>query len=78
MSLSASIRKRRAGGFALEVDFSVPSGITMLFGESGSGKTTVLRCIAGLLRPDPPVAEVAPVGLCMPRELCGRRCNTWL
>ena|SRR5215471_3704863 len=42
----------RADGFALDVDFSVPAGVTILFGPSGSGKTTVLRCIAGIVRPE--------------------------
>ncbi len=38
-------------GFSLDVDLDLPgSGITALFGRSGSGKTTVLRCIAGLER----------------------------
>lgn len=37
--------------YTLEVDLTLPSqGITVLFGESGSGKTSVLRCIAGLER----------------------------
>lgn len=37
--------------FTLDVDQHLPiRGITVLFGASGSGKTTVLRCIAGLER----------------------------
>lgn len=36
-------------GFSLEVDLRLPpAGITVLFGHSGSGKTSVLRCVAGL------------------------------
>ncbi len=38
-------------GFELDVDLSLPGqGVTALFGRSGSGKTTVLRAIAGLER----------------------------
>ncbi|MBN2990137.1 molybdenum ABC transporter ATP-binding protein [Pseudomonas cedrina subsp. fulgida] len=38
-------------GFALDVDVHVPGrGVTALYGHSGSGKTTCLRCIAGLER----------------------------
>ncbi len=41
----------RSGGFELKVNFEFPEkGITVIFGESGSGKTTVLRCVAGLER----------------------------
>jgi molybdate transport system ATP-binding protein len=35
--------------FELDVEIAIPGqGITAIFGESGSGKTSLLRCIAGL------------------------------
>ena len=39
-------------GFALDVAFRAPPGVTVLFGRSGSGKTTVVNAVAGLLMPD--------------------------
>ena len=39
----------RRGDFSLDVDIDIPmQGITGIFGESGTGKTSLLRCIAGL------------------------------
>ncbi|QKT03334.1 molybdenum ABC transporter ATP-binding protein [Ectothiorhodospiraceae bacterium 2226] len=41
----------RLGEFDLDVALTAPGrGVTALFGHSGSGKTTVLRCMAGLER----------------------------
>lgn len=40
------------GGFRLDAAFTAPPGITVLFGRSGSGKTTIVNAVAGLLRPD--------------------------
>jgi len=53
-TLIASIRKQRTGAtpFDLAVDLELPIGITILFGASGAGKTTILDCIAGLTTPD--------------------------
>lgn len=39
-------------GFALDVQFDAPPGVTVLFGRSGTGKTTVVQAVAGLLRAD--------------------------
>ena len=40
------------GDFALDVDLELPlRGISGVFGESGSGKTSLLRCVAGLAHP---------------------------
>jgi molybdate transport system ATP-binding protein len=52
MTLSVGIATQLSPQFALDVTFSAPPGITILFGASGSGKTTVLRAVAGLTRPD--------------------------
>ncbi|MDO7630214.1 MAG: ATP-binding cassette domain-containing protein, partial [Loktanella sp.] len=44
--------KKRLGDFALDVGFEAPRGVTAIFGRSGSGKTSVINAIAGLMRPD--------------------------
>src|SRR5262245_45497113 len=40
----------RVGSFALDAQFSTGGGVTVLFGRSGAGKSTVLNLIAGLAR----------------------------
>jgi molybdate transport system ATP-binding protein len=44
--------RRRVANFELQVDFTIPAGISILFGASGAGKTTLLDCVAGLVTPD--------------------------
>jgi molybdate transport system ATP-binding protein len=53
--LTVAIERRFASGATVAADFSLPldaGSIAVLFGASGAGKTTVLRTIAGLERPD--------------------------
>lgn len=51
MSLEVDIR-HRLGAFSVEAAFSADKGVTALFGRSGSGKTSLINIIAGLMRPD--------------------------
>jgi molybdate transport system ATP-binding protein len=54
MAASPEIRFRlqgRFGGFALDAEAAFPAhGVTALVGPSGAGKTSLLRCLAGLAR----------------------------
>jgi molybdate transport system ATP-binding protein len=46
-------------GFTLDMDLHLPGrGVTALYGHSGSGKTTCLRCIAGLERAEDGFVQV--------------------
>lgn len=63
MTLSVRLT-HRLPDFALDVTFEAPPGLTVLFGRSGSGKTTIINAVAGLLRPD--MAKIAVNG----RVLC--------
>jgi len=44
--------KTRLGEFSLDAGFTTEGGVTAIFGRSGSGKTTVINIVAGLLRPE--------------------------
>jgi molybdate transport system ATP-binding protein len=44
--------RKRYPGFTLELDVALSAGITAIFGASGSGKSTILNCIAGITKPD--------------------------
>jgi molybdate transport system ATP-binding protein len=50
MTLDVALR-HAFPGFDLDVQFAAPGGVTALFGRSGSGKTTIVNAVAGLMRP---------------------------
>lgn len=62
MELSGLIHariERAYADFSLNVDLQLPGrGVSALYGHSGSGKTTCLRCLAGLERADTAYIEV--------------------
>jgi molybdate transport system ATP-binding protein len=44
--------QKQLSDFTLDVAFTVPDGVTVLFGRSGAGKSMILACVAGLAAPD--------------------------
>lgn len=57
VNISKTYHSRKNGkeskdSFTLDVGFEAGDELVILFGRSGSGKTTTLRCIAGLETPD--------------------------
>ena len=52
MTCSRSRSRHRLGAFALDAAFDAEGGLTALFGRSGSGKTSLVNVIAGLIRPE--------------------------
>jgi len=54
--LDARIRKQLGSGnvqtLTIDVTVRLSSGVTVLFGSSGAGKTSILRAIAGIVTPD--------------------------
>jgi molybdate transport system ATP-binding protein len=57
MSIAVEIR-HKLGDFNLDVNFESYGRLTSIFGASGSGKTSVVNVIAGLIRPDAARIEV--------------------
>jgi molybdate transport system ATP-binding protein len=51
MTLAIDI-KHRLGSFQLDAKFETAGGLVALFGRSGSGKTSIINIIAGLIHPD--------------------------
>ena len=55
---------KRLGDFTLDVAINAPAGITALFGRSGSGKTSLINAVAGIIAPDQGYIRVSDRTLC--------------
>jgi molybdate transport system ATP-binding protein len=53
--------KKSLGAFALDVQFTGGEGVTALFGRSGAGKSSIVKAIAGLIRPDAGKIQVGDI-----------------
>lgn len=62
MTLHVDIR-HRLGTFELDARFETGTGLIALFGRSGSGKTSIINVIAGLIRPDQGFVTIDGVSL---------------
>ena len=51
MAVSFSLQKK-LDQFQLDIACQFPGGVLVVQGESGSGKSTILNCLSGLLKPD--------------------------
>src|SRR5690242_17916647 len=53
LSITGLAKQFRGGGGVKDVTFSVPAGaVTGFIGVNGAGKSTTLRCVLGLFKPD--------------------------
>ncbi len=52
MPIAATIVKQPGKAFRLEVDFAAGPGVMGILGPSGSGKSMILKCLAGIEQPD--------------------------
>ena len=50
--LDLDLRLHRPSGFELQLQLKTDAAVTVLYGASGAGKTTVLDLISGACRPD--------------------------
>ena len=77
MSLEIAFTKQWPGGARIEVAFSSDAAVLALFGRSGSGKSTVVNALAGLLRsPAFGVSDAALYRLCEARDRADRPAST--
>lgn len=51
LTIEIQVQRGSGPGLAVDVQLEVPPGISVLFGRSGAGKSTILGSVAGLLTP---------------------------